>query len=391
MQKFHTITKSITAVLLTATLVVSAIGCGKKESSDEPAKQFSISALKSEVTTQNVAEYDFTETAMEYLEYIGKNLDVRVMDENSPDNKHDKAVEWIKSELLNAGYDDAQIEEQKGKCDYGNINNIILSVDGIDTSKTIIVGAHYDGDGCGDNGSGTALLLATAVNLANKKPNYNIKYIFFDAEEVGMEGSSLFVKNLSKEELADIAFYINMDALSFGDYCNIYGGNAKKLDNDDDTDDLLDAYNLAVGLAKSLNIHVYGPKDLDGYFARHGTGPEIEDNTLYTNPWTKNNKAPENHLVNSPATIPASDHVPFDEAGIPYVYFEATNWFSAGTEPYIAYTGYYETYDTTLGDGGMFMNTQYDTWDNLNNFFPGRAQKHFEIYSKLLSALIMVK
>jgi hypothetical protein len=38
----------------------------------------------------------------------------------------------------------------------------------------------------------------------------------------------------------------------------------------------------------------------------------------------------------------------------------------------------------------MFMNTEYDTWKNLNEYFPGRAQKHFEIYSPLLSALLLV-
>ena len=48
------------------------------------------------------------------------------------------------------------------------------------------------------------------------------------------------------------------------------------------------------------------------------------------------------------------------------------------------------TYDYSLGDHGMFMNTEYDTWKNLNEYFPGRAQKHFEIYSPLLSALLLV-
>ena len=39
----------------------------------------------------------------------------------------------------------------------------------------------------------------------------------------------------------------------------------------------------------------------------------------------------------------------------------------------------------------MFMNTEYDTWENLNKYFPDRAEKHFRIYSPLLSAMILVK
>lgn len=58
----------------------------------------------------------------------------------------------------------------------------------------------------------------------------------------------------------------------------------------------------------------------------------------------------------SPATLPQSDHV-----------------------------GYMDR-----GDHGMFMNTEYDTWENLCGYYPGRAQEHFDIYSPLLSALLYV-
>lgn len=39
----------------------------------------------------------------------------------------------------------------------------------------------------------------------------------------------------------------------------------------------------------------------------------------------------------------------------------------------------------------MIVNTQYDTWENLNRYFPGRAERHYRIYPALLSALIMVR
>ena len=35
------------------------------------------------------------------------------------------------------------------------------------------------------------------------------------------------------------------------------------------------------------------------------------------------------------------------------------------------------------------MNTDYDTLENLNECFPGRAEKHYRLYSPLLSGLLL--
>ena len=63
----------------------------------------------------------------------------------------------------------------------------------------------------------------------------------------------------------------------------------------------------------------------------------------------------------------------------------------AGESPELAYTGYIETEDASLGEGGMFMNTEYDTIEVLNRLFPGRAEQHYHLFSPLLSALILVE
>ena len=41
------------------------------------------------------------------------------------------------------------------------------------------------------------------------------------------------------------------------------------------------------------------------------------------------------------------------------------------------------------GVGGQFMNTDYDTLENLIRFFPHRAENHYRMYSPLLSALLL--
>ena len=66
-----------------------------------------------------------------------------------------------------------------------------LTVPGKRDDGRIIVGAHYDGSGLGDNGSGVALLLATAAGLAHVEPEFTVQYIFFDREEEGGACQSL--------------------------------------------------------------------------------------------------------------------------------------------------------------------------------------------------------
>ncbi|MBO4457403.1 MAG: M28 family peptidase [Butyrivibrio sp.] len=355
-----------------------------------------IGRLTSPVTSANRTAYDYTDKAMEYLEYIGTHLKDR--GSRTPDsNEHDKAADWIVSELKAAGYDDDRIVEQEAEVERRNttykVRNIILTVPGEDESKQIIAGAHYDGDGVGDNCSGTALLLANAVGLKNKKPHYTVKYIFFDAEEVGLIGSTYYAENMTNEEVNKTIYMINLDALAFGDYANVYGGAylyGGKYLLDDNTPAEAEGYYYAMQNAKNLGIKVQGPKELDGYFNRNGTGPAIENGTLYTNPWTYANPAPDNSCAFSPATIPQSDHREFMLRGIPYIYFEATNWFAAFEDDDLyAYTGYIETYDQSLGDNGMFMNTEYDTLENLESIFPGRVEAHYHMYSPLLSSLLL--
>ena len=365
-----------------------------------------IGGLSTEVNADNKDEYDYSARAMEYLEYIGQNLANRNVDGSGDDNRHDEATEWIVSELRKAGYSDSQAdggwyELEEFGIDLGKHtgNNIILTIPGEDTAHQIIVGAHYDGDGVGDNGSGTALLLATAAGLHGVTPHYTLKLIFFDGEEEGMLGSEYNASHMSDDDIDSTIYMINMDSLAFGDYCNIYGGsygdggieiNESQLESPQATE----AYDFAVSAAEAMGIKTWKTSDLDGYYASNGTGPAIEENSIYTNPWTPENPAPANNLAMSPATLPASDHVGYMDRGIEYIYFEATNWYAESGNDEVegtSYTGYIETFDYDKGEHGMFMNTEYDTWENLNTFYPGRAAQHFAIYSPLLTALLLVQ
>ena len=386
--------KKIMTILLAGAVLFS--GCSLPRITELPEtdtdSSFTADGL---IVTEELAEaYDFSAEAYRQLTRIASEFPNRdAFAPEGADNMHDACVAFIVSELEVAGYAEEDISLMLSDVDYWGqshtITNIQATLKGRDDTKQIIIGAHYDGDGVGDNGSGTALLLSTAAGLkaAETLPEYTIKMVFFDAEEYGLYGSYAYTEEMSSKDADRTVFFINMDALSFGDYCNIYGGSESLTGKVKDTE----VYDYAVDIARSIGITVYTTEDLDGYYASHGCGPEIDEGALYTNPWTRENPAPANNWAYSPMTIPASDHVGFMDLGIPYVYFEATNWYADGGDPEsdIAYTGYYETTDTSIGENGMFMNTEYDTLENMESYFPGRALKHFSVYSRLLSALAM--
>ena len=165
-------------------------GCSSGDDIAKNEAAAMIGSLSTEVNAGNKDEYDYSALAMEYLEYIGQNLANRNVDGSGDDNRHDDATEWIVSELKKAGYSDVQadggwyeLEEFSIYLGQHTGSNIILTIPGEDTAHQIIVGAHYDGDGVGDNGSGMALLLATAAGLHGVTPHYTLKLIFFDGED----------------------------------------------------------------------------------------------------------------------------------------------------------------------------------------------------------------
>ena len=334
------------------------------------------------------SDIDYSKQAQAYMEFIGTKLPKRC----SFFDQHDKTRAWIVSELTNAGYSREQISLQKVDGHRGQ--NIVLKVDGADPScdKFIVAGAHYDGDGVGDNGSGTALLLAEAVGLKQHELPVTTYFVFFDAEEVGGFGATTFVNSLSEDQLNSILYMLNLDAIAFGDYCNIYGGNQNP---ETKAITQTEVYDYACALAEDLGFNVYRTEDLDGYYAKHGEGPALDPLGLFTNPWTLQNPAPENTVDDSnhaysPTTIPYSDHADFVQAGVPYIYFEATNWYVADpNDPSISYIGYSDVGDVSLGENGVIMNTKYDNLEYLNEHFPGRSLEHFKLYSPLMSKIIL--
>jgi Zn-dependent M28 family amino/carboxypeptidase len=95
--------------------------------------------------------------------------------------------------------------------------------------NTVMAGAHLDsvqdGAGINDNGSGSAALLETAIQMAKVKPTNTVRFAWWGAEEEGLLGSEHYVDQLTDAEAEDIALYLNFDMVASPNYMfGVYDG-----------------------------------------------------------------------------------------------------------------------------------------------------------------------
>jgi Zn-dependent M28 family amino/carboxypeptidase len=107
--------------------------------------------------------------------------------------------------------------------------NVLAESSKGDSSNTVMVGAHLDSVGAGpgiqDNGSGSAAILETALQMAKVKPRNKLRFAWWGAEESGLVGSTYYVDNLTEEEQDDITLYLNFDMVGSPNFFRgIYDG-----------------------------------------------------------------------------------------------------------------------------------------------------------------------
>lgn len=257
--------------------------------------------------------------------------------------KETAAGDWIQKTLEDMGYTvtvepfDYDVEGVKGSSE-----NIIAVKEG-SSDKTVILGTHYDsaevGDGVDDNGSGVAVVLEAAKVLKDAETPQTIQFIFFGAEEVGLCGSDYHVKQMTQEQKDNTLVMINYDSLVAGDNAYVYGEiNGKYRDEA-----------LAIAAEKNLEL-----------ITQPGDNPEFPAGT--TGDW--------------------SDHAAFKAAGIPYMYFEATNWDLGAKD------GYTQV-DASLGENGEIWHTEYDTVEYISTNFPDRIENRLNTFSTVTQELLL--
>lgn len=103
----------------------------------------------------------------------------------------------------------------------------------VEKPQTIVIGAHFDSVSCpgaNDNASGTATILEVCKLLSQpefkNKLQYNVRFVAFGAEEIGLIGSDEYVSQLvDSGEAKNIAGMINLDMVGVGDSLVTYNIN----------------------------------------------------------------------------------------------------------------------------------------------------------------------
>jgi Zn-dependent M28 family amino/carboxypeptidase len=137
--------------------------------------------------------------------------------------------------------------------------NVIAESRSGDPNNVVMAGAHLDsvlrGPGINDNGSGSAAILETAIQMAKVKPRNKLRFAWWGAEESGLIGSTAYVAGLSAEDKAKIALYLNFDMVGSPNHVFfIYDG--------DDSD--------AVGAGPGPSGSAQIEKVFEGFFTERG-------------------------------------------------------------------------------------------------------------------------
>lgn len=207
----------------------------------------------------------------------------------------------------------------------------------------VIVGAHYDavtaGEGADDNASGTGVLLEVAQRLAHYKIDYDIVFVAFGAEEAGLRGSAYFASQLSPADVSRAIAMINFDSLIVGDKLYIHAGSNGKTWARDAMLRLIRLRKLPIEIQPGLYL-VENPDETEpGYEA--GFTPDG-----------------------------FSDYTAFNQAGIPVVAFESTNWEIGDLD------GYEQTEEY-----GSFWHTPWDTLAKIEELYPERPMAHLRAFT----------
>ena len=201
----------------------------------------------------------------------------------------------------------------------------------------VIVGAHYDavtaGQGADDNASGVGVVLEVAKRLSHYKIDYDIAFVAFGAEEVGLNGSNYFVSQMSPRDVGRAIVMINFDSLIFGDKLYIHAGFNEKTWARDAMLRLVARYRLPIETQPGLNPDYPAGLTPNGF----------------------------------------SDYTAFNIAGIPIVAFESTNWEIGDLD------GYEQT-----AEYGSYWHTPNDTLAQILSVYPDRPMERLRAYTKLV-------
>ena len=138
--------------------------------------------------------------------------------------------------------------------------NIVVKVPSNSSGgSVVVVGGHYDTtpgtQGANDNGSGVAALMTIIREIADEDFPFDLWFILFGSEEIGLYGSQHFVDSLTREEQRSIVAMLNFDVVGSGEFAEVIGD-----------DHLVDA---AIAAGDAVGVEVRRGVPLDGAASDH--------------------------------------------------------------------------------------------------------------------------
>ena len=113
----------------------------------------------------------------------------------------------------------ARLAQQPSRNVVAELNN------DIEDDETLVIGAHYDttpnSPGANDNGSGVAAVLVVAEELSDDELPFDLTFVLFGSEEIGLNGSFAYVGGLGEGESDRILAIINLDVVGTGELTGI--------------------------------------------------------------------------------------------------------------------------------------------------------------------------
>ena len=274
-------------------------------------------------------------TAYEYMAELSDEIGPRVAGTPAEARAAARITEWFAV----LGYDpDLQSFTFSDGDSSRTSANVIAAKPGT-SSRQIVIGAHYDsvarGRGAFDNASGVALMMQLAGTLRTEQTPYSLVFVAFGAEEAGSRGSKAYVARLTAAQKAAIVLMIDLDSVAAGDHMYAYSSTAQAWPQ------------LTLrSMARQMGITVLTSPGLNKDYPYGATGD-----------W--------------------SDHVAFARSGIPYLYFEATNWLLGDKDG-----------DVNSVKAGKLWHTEKDTISYIEQQFPGRMQTQLAMGSETLEAFL---
>ncbi|MBN2204995.1 MAG: M20/M25/M40 family metallo-hydrolase [Thermoleophilia bacterium] len=201
----------------------------------------------------------------------------------------------------------------------------------------VIVGAHYDavkaGQGADDNASGVGVMLEVAERVADLRLPYDLVFVAFGAEEVGLIGSNRYSRSLPKADKDRAIVMINLDSVLVGDKLYVYSG----------TNGWTWARTVMLELAALRGLPIETQMGL-------------------------NHKYPAGTTPNG-----FSDYTAFNQIDIPIAAFESTNWEIGELDGY-----------TQTEEYGSFWHTPWDTLEMIEFLYPERPMERLSAFTTVI-------